>query len=99
MIKEIPLEKSEIYKIFYEDSKWPIKADSLLMMDDAEVYYSKQDEIIYINDIHLQNNEECYKLLTKDSLNTLMSYLKWDNYAMGVYYYNFDEGMLSIKKI
>ena len=35
MIKEIPLEKSEIYKMFYKDSKWPIKADSLLMMDDV----------------------------------------------------------------
>ena len=68
MIKEASLEESETYNMFYKNRKWGIKADSLLILDETEVYYSEDDEIVYIDDIGLQTNNEKeeYQLLPKN---------------------------------
>lgn len=99
MIKIASLDESETFDMFYKNRKWGIKADSMLILDKTEIYYSKEDEIIYIDDLGLQSDgKEGYELLSKKSLNELLKYLGWEDFSIGIYYYAFDNGILCIKK-
>lgn len=72
----------------------------MLILDKTEIYYSKEDEIIYIDDLGLQSDgKEGYELLSKKLLNELLKYLGWEDFSIGIYYYAFDNGILCIKKI
>lgn len=72
----------------------------MLILDKTEIYYSKEDEIIYIDDLGLQSDgKEGYELLSKKSLNELLKYLGWEDFSIGINYYAFDNGILCIKKI
>lgn len=51
MIKIASLDESETFDMFYKNRKWGIKADSMLILDKTEIYYFKEDEIIYIDDL------------------------------------------------
>jgi len=95
MIQEEDINNATHYK-YYSQGKWPIHADKLLKLGENEVYYSQHDQTIYFDDLKLLA-EDCYKLLPKKSLKELTEYLQWEDYAIGLYYPNFDEAILSIK--
>ena len=48
MIEKYSLEDSETFELVYKNRNWGINASSMLKMDGIEIYYSKEDEIVYI---------------------------------------------------
>ena len=98
MITRKPLKTSEIFETFYKESFYPIKADYMLILNEIEIYYSKKDEIIYIDDLNMMTKRGEDETIYKEELEELLKYLNWDNYILGLYPTSPDSSILCLKK-
>lgn len=99
MIEKMSLEKSEVFHNFYEDEMWPIKADYMLKLNGVELYYNKRKEIIYVDDLSIFEERDDSEILSKEELNELFKYLKWDDYVLGLHHTSPESSTISFKKV
>lgn len=106
MIKEISLAESKHFKKYeyktylYERG---IKADICIIVDGLETYYNRSEEIIYIESFEFFNAGKevvgSTNDMSKDMLKELIKYLGWKNWGINLYYYDYEEAMITIKHI
>lgn len=106
MIKEIELKESKNYEKYkhndclYESG---IKADTCILLENMEVYYDKENQIIYFESFesfYLRGeslDETCE--ITNDMFKEIIQYLGWKKWVMKLYYYDYEEAVISIKSL
>ncbi len=103
MIREIPLEESKhysIYKYATRPYKRGIKVDTCLLLDNIETYYNKEDKIVYIESFdffHINDKIEGNGEITRKMLRELTKYLGWKNWSIKLYYYDYEEAVITIR--
>lgn len=103
MIREITLEQSKNFHYYKYNTRFythGIKADTCIIIDNLETYYNKKEEVIYVDSHEYYNKTEPGESseITKDMLNELITYLGWHYWSINLYYYDYEEAMIIIKR-